>query len=68
MPNIDTPHTGWSIHQAIPVAIGNVNTIAFSQQRALVGAQFDEVVPGVNKDVVLLLQFCRGSHIFLRQM
>jgi hypothetical protein len=63
--DIDTPHAGGCIEQSIALAVVNINTLAPVQQRALMLADFDEVIPGMNKQIVALLDFCRCAHALL---
>ena len=60
--DVDTPHTRRRIEQALALAVLDVDTVAMTQQRAPMITELDDVVPGMNEQIVLLLEFHRRIH------
>ena len=55
--DVDAPHAGGRIEQPVTLAVVDVHALAPTEQRALVLAELDEVVPRMNEQVVPLLEF-----------
>ena len=62
MTDIDAPHARRRIEQPVALAVDDVDAVTLVQQGALVRAEFDDIVPGMNKLVIALLEFYRRGH------
>ena len=60
--DVDAPHAGGRVEQAIAVAVVDVDTLAALEQGAPMPAELDDIVPGMDEGVVGPFQGLGGLH------